>query len=591
MEKSGKPKKHVLRPLFWWLILVLVLYGIRTHQRLMEKTRLEFTVTMQGQPHYEANTTFDGKPIVSGQNISLGNHTFAVTLPKAESFSTKMFVWYGDHNLGTIDLKRTMGTLSVTADPPAPFIFIRGPEWSVTLTNSSGLTQSVPTDAYTVEADYPHWQKADTTTVFANQTTMYNFAPHLGGLNLGCNQTDATLQLYSSDGQLVANQMLPATVTGLPAGDYKLIAMHHLHRRTDTLTVKPDTISNAEYDFNYGAVVFDTTPDGVQVFSSVGHNYCGMTPLTIGEMLPGNWTFSLERNGYQTLQVSLDVMANQTNLVTTNLLSENYLHAMNQARQYMAAADYDDALRSSVDALTAKPGDADATAMQNEATGNEYIQQAKELGNSGEYIEGGQKLALALQSLPDNADAKQLAADYKQHEPEEIERRRVARLELPKKSFDAGKMNLNGAGLFQSHELTTDKPATETFAAIQTQLTTVQPAFQLIRSHMDGEIFTLEAYQDFSGGERECSIIGGQSKDDETQIYFEVIELKKVGFMDQPLGALVGAVPSKYRVIDPSKLAPDDKLNGQISEGVSNVTARIQIAIGQAPAVQAAVPQ
>ena len=378
--------------------------------------------------------------------------------------------------------------------------------------------------------------------------------------------------------------MLPAKVTGLPAGDYKLIAMHHQHRRTDTLTVKADTISNAEYDFNYGAIVFDTTPDGVQVFSSVSHDYCGMTPLTIGEMLPGNWTFSLERNGYQTLQVTLDVMANQTNLVTTNLLSENYLHAMSVARQYMASADYDDALRSSVDALTARPGDADATAIQNEATGNEYIQMAKDLGNSGQYIEAGQKLTLALQSLPDNADAKQLAADYKQHEPEEIERRRVARLELPKKSFDAGKMNLNGAGLFQSHELTTDKPATETFAAIQTQLTSVQPAFQLIRSHMDGEIFILEAYQDFSGGERQCLIIGGQSKEDETQIYFEVIELKKVGFMDQPLGALVGAVPSKYKVIDPGKLAPDDKLQSQISEGVSNVTARIQLAIGQTPA-------
>ena len=152
MEKSGKPKKHVLRPLLWWLILVLVLYGIRTHQRLMETTRIDFTVTMQGQPQYEASTTFDGKPIISGQKIPLGNHTFTVTLPKGEPFSTNLFVWYGDHNFGMIDLKRTMGTLSVTADPPAPFIFIRGPEWSVTLTNSSGLTTSVPTDQYSVES-------------------------------------------------------------------------------------------------------------------------------------------------------------------------------------------------------------------------------------------------------------------------------------------------------------------------------------------------------------------------------------------------------------------------------------------------------
>src|SRR5665213_3538666 len=103
MEKSGTPNKQVRRPLrtfrpiFWWIILVLVLYGIRTHQRLMEETRLVFTVTMQGQPHYHASTSFDGKPINSGQNISLGNHTFVVTGPKGEPFSTNMFVWYGEH--------------------------------------------------------------------------------------------------------------------------------------------------------------------------------------------------------------------------------------------------------------------------------------------------------------------------------------------------------------------------------------------------------------------------------------------------------------------------------------------------------------
>jgi hypothetical protein len=85
--------RRVLRPLFWWLLLVLVLYGIRTHQRLMEKTRLNFTATLAGQtPFPEAVTTFDGKPIFSGQNIPLGNHQFTVMHPKGETFSTNFFV-------------------------------------------------------------------------------------------------------------------------------------------------------------------------------------------------------------------------------------------------------------------------------------------------------------------------------------------------------------------------------------------------------------------------------------------------------------------------------------------------------------------
>jgi hypothetical protein len=251
MEKSGKPKKHVLRPLLWWLILVLVLYGIRTHQRLMETTRLVFTVTMQGRPHYEASTTFDGKPIVSGQKIPLGNHTFAVSLPKGEPFSTNLFIWYGEHNFGKIDLKRTMGMLTVSADPPADWLVIRGPEWSVTLTNSSGLTQSVPTDAYEIEADYPHWTKTYSANVFANQTANCAIAPHFGGLKLGCNQSDATFQLQTADVQPVSDGILPATISELPAGDYKLTATHHGHQQTETLTVKADTTTPAQFDFNY----------------------------------------------------------------------------------------------------------------------------------------------------------------------------------------------------------------------------------------------------------------------------------------------------------------------------------------------------
>jgi len=44
---------------------------------------------------------------------------------------------------------------------------------------------------------------------------------------------------------------------------------------------------------------------------------------------------------------------------------------------------------------------------------------------AGDYIDGGKELSLALQSLPDNGEIPQLTADYKLHEPEQIERLRV----------------------------------------------------------------------------------------------------------------------------------------------------------------------
>jgi PEGA domain len=380
---------------------VLVLFGIRTHQRWMEQTRLEFTVTLQGQPNYDATITFDGKPATSGQKISLGSHIFTVTHPKGESFSTNLFVWYGEHDFGRIDLKRTMGTLTVTADPPADRLIIRGPEWSLTLTTSAGLTKLVPTDAYEIEAEYPHWQKKYEAAVFANQTAPCTIAPHFGGLKLGCNQSDATYQLLTLGGQLVSDGILPATVTELPAGNYKLTATHHNHQRTDTLAVKADTNTDAEFDFQYGVVLFETVPPGATIITDDGRSW-GETPRTLIELLPGKWSFTLQRNGYQSVPLSLVVAANETNFVSTNLVSENYLHALTAARQYLAAADYEHALQAANAALVARPGDADAMMLQSEATGLGIIQHAKQLAKMGYYIEGGKELTKALQSLPDN---------------------------------------------------------------------------------------------------------------------------------------------------------------------------------------------
>ena len=122
--------RRVLRPLLWWLLLVLVLLGIHEHQVWIERTRLYCSATMyETNVLYDAVGTLDGHPISSGDNISLGSHQFTITEPKAESFTTNFFAWYGRHDFGKINLKRAMGTLNVTAEPAANIITIIGPEF------------------------------------------------------------------------------------------------------------------------------------------------------------------------------------------------------------------------------------------------------------------------------------------------------------------------------------------------------------------------------------------------------------------------------------------------------------------------------
>jgi hypothetical protein len=110
---------------------------------------------------------------------------------------------------------------------------------------------------------------------------------------------------------------------------------------------------------------------------------------------------------------------------------------------------------------------------------------------------------------------------------------------------------------------------------------------------MANEIFKITASQEFPGGIRQCEIVGGQSKDDETQIYFKVIEMKKAAFYNQPIGSYWHALPANYELVNPNDPQLNDKLRQQIADGVSLVTGKIQTALGQTPpaAVQPAVPQ
>ena len=597
LESRPRYWRRVLHPLLWWLLLVLVLYGIRTHQRLMEKTRLNFGVSMQGQA-IDSTATFDGKPAFNGQNISLGSHTFMVKHPKGETFSTNMFIWYGEHNLGTIDLKRTMGILAVTADPPAPFLSIRGPEWSVTLTNSSGLTTSVPTDQYTVESRYAHWERADNVTVFAGSTATWRIAPRLGAVQLSCNQSHATFQLLTLNDRQVETGEFPSLISELPEGSYKLISQHHSHERDQALSIKAGVTNDNPVEFLYGAAVLETEPAGAVAHDGQGREW-GVTPFSLPELLPGTLQLTIHRRGYEPVPVSLQITANQTATFRTNLVSTSYTGSMKSARQYMAAADYKGALQAVGDSLIAKPDDAEAITLQREATGLGQLQQAKELGQQGDYIGGGKELTLALQSLPDNEEAKQLLANFKTHEPEQIEGRRQERLNQPGKIFDLLCDKYTDSKLFDKHELKTKRPAGEVAGGISRALVSVQPPFAI--NHDDSpapDIHLVVATQKFSngllsgGGERTCLIVVGQTKDVESQIIFKVLEYQRHHSLDMntPLNQL--PISENLIPLSPSRFPNmTDKLKAQLQDGVSNVTAIVQGVVGQTPADQSTAPK
>jgi hypothetical protein len=185
---------RVLRPLTWWLLLVLVMYGIRLHQRWMAQTKLKFSVTVNGRDDYSMPTaTLDDQYAHSGQLMSLGSHQFVITHPKGVTFTTNLFTWYGGNDFGRIDLKRKTGTLWIEAKPPADSLKIHGPEYELTLWNSSGTNLTVPTDDYVITATYAFSEERATAEVSTYMTATVSIKPDFGAAVLESDPAGASV--------------------------------------------------------------------------------------------------------------------------------------------------------------------------------------------------------------------------------------------------------------------------------------------------------------------------------------------------------------------------------------------------------------
>jgi hypothetical protein len=603
-ENRSRHQWRILRPLFWWLLLVLVLFGIRTHQRLMEKTRLNFSVSLKGQA-LDATATLDGIPMFSGQKISLGSHRLVIAAPKTDTYSTNLFVWYGEHNLGDVALKRTLGNLIVTVTPPAQWLTIRGPEWSATLRNSSGTNALVPTDDYAVEADFSHSKESQQVSVIGHVSNPLHIAPRFGIVQLGCNQSDASYQFQDASGQSVSSGSLPATIAELPVASYAIYATHHGNQRQSSVFVKADTTNTVPMNFDYGVASIATTPSGAEVTDGNGRQR-GETPLTLAELTVGTWNFTLQRFGYAPVQVTLEVTANQTNFVSTNLISMDYINGMDEARQYLAVTNLYLAKAAVDRAVQAYPSDPSAVALQSKITLLSTIQNAESLGAQGYYTNGINLLQSVLKQEPDNERAKELVADFTTKEQERLEavrkreaelaeqeRQRQARLQAEQQAqqralelsevFNAANRPYENAAQFSNHELATTNSVAVVGNAISRALSGANPPFENVQLNwLRPQLFKLVARQRVGIGYRECLILGSQVRDNESQIRFKVFEYEHPPQI-QLLGGLLSVNTDVKVTSQDPQVAADQaaKFQQRVKEGINLVTALIQRAADQ----------
>jgi len=600
----GKPThwRRAIRPLIWWSIMVLVMFAYRTHQRLSAKTYLRFEAILAGQNlGFTADATLDGKPCLSGRQIPIGWHTLKITHPKTRYFSKDFFVWYGENELGQIELERAQGTLVVSATPAAQRIVIRGPEFSVVLTNSAGITSSVPTDAYVIEASSKYWRRQEEVVVRADANTTRDYALKLASLRIEASHADIAYQLFTDKESWIDAGRLPTTINELPEGNYRLIYTRKSDRRTMSVSVKTGVTNTAKVDFVYGAAVLESVPSGAGVY--VGTSQLGITPLALPELEPGKFEFTLRLNDYEAVTSSLAIIANQTNGFRTNLVSRFYTEAIERANRLYAEKSFDLSAEAAAEALTYKAEDKVAKQLRRDATGHAQLTRAERLGRQGDFAGAIKAANAAIESLDESAYAKTLLADLTKREQERIEaeKKRQAELAEQKRKQEEAELatkrrqqNLNRLGTifyelnrkyknnesFLRQDLMATNAANSTATAIKSAFVGGQPGFEIVKYEWpQTDTFTIQARQRIGVGYRECLIVGGQVKDQELQIYYKVFEYENQPDVSLLNGFLTSTASVTITSQDPQvEQKKAEKFQGRMREGIKLVKDRIQSA-------------
>jgi tetratricopeptide (TPR) repeat protein len=582
-ENQKRLGLRVLRPLLCWVFFVLLLFAFQTHKRLSQETRLKFSVLLEGRPvRYEVVSRLDGRELASGSRVGIGWKTLSFSHPKAGSFSTNFFIWYGENDLGSIGLTRSMGTLVIEARPPAQTLTIRGPEFTRTFTDISGTNFTVPTDRYLIEAKYSHWQKEERISVSALQSSTVRFHPPFGTLQMESSNSGVSFELRTDNNRVVGSGDFPSVLRELPEGEYTLTAHHNRNEKREIVAVKAGKTNRVDIHFTYGAAVFETSPAGAMVTTEDGRNW-GKTPLALPELKPGFWKFTLSREGFEPAFALVEIAAQKTNTFQTNLVNTTYLGAVNAARRYLDSENFALAHQAALEALRVNPNDPIAADLKRKSFGMENIRLAKGLAAVGEFALGIKSLELALEAFPENGEARNLIERYRKNERDANERAREDWLNRGKKIFAASLKRYDGADLFDSRELRTKKPVEEVARAIVSALQTGDPTYQKKGYNSPvSESFVIEASHDMpllslKSGRRDVVIVGTQTRDDETEILFKILEYKPD--IRRPEGAppTAGVI---YVPIHSSRLGTlPGRLQTQVKEGIADVTARIQKAI------------
>jgi TonB family protein len=204
---------------------------------------------------------------------------------------------------------------------------------------SPALFTNLKIGRYPVTISLPNYETANLTIVVKENETadpgVVRLAHQTGSLELTSEPPGANYSVRSASNMFLLNTgglsgATPATVNDLPSGDYIVTFSHEgFQSHSETVTVTHDTPAQASWKFVNGDVLITSTPSGATVTTSDG-KVLGVTPVTLNDVEPGDVSYVLNLDGYDSATVSGKIEGGKTNTLSASLLSVDRLAKLSE---------------------------------------------------------------------------------------------------------------------------------------------------------------------------------------------------------------------------------------------------------------------
>lgn len=399
--------RHAFYPLVIYLFVALPILGWDIHLRQAARTFVRVAAQLEGGPlEAPLQVEIDGKPASLDASVPIGHRTIRLGSRDTETWSTNRFVWYGDNPLGTVQLRRSRGDLTVAVKPVPLQVTLSGRLTNATSGVSNPSFKGLPVGEYQVELQFQHFTEKLRVRVERNGTHVLNRAFPVAHLKAESMPAGSSFEVLAPVGERwFFRGETPGVVNDLPPGRYRVTFARGDYRKQETVFLTAGTTNGARAVFDYGNLNVTTEPTNAVV--ALDGQEAGTTPMVLTNLIPGRHSVTVRRQGFQAGRWDVDVKGEQTITLTTNLLSNRFVEAMRSAKAHLNGftKNYPAALAKLSEALDEKPGDAEAEGLKVEARFALHLQEARSARFDGQLTNALKAVEAALALQPGRGEA------------------------------------------------------------------------------------------------------------------------------------------------------------------------------------------